>query len=218
MLTYAIVFRTKLTIYNSSAGSGKTYTLATEFIRFALEDEQNYRRILAITFTNKATSEMKERILMFLHLLAENKDDSLSGLIQQKSGLTPLQVQKRAEVVLKNILHNYSFFSVNTIDSFFQRLIKTFAAELNIYINYELLLDVEEVVNWVVDEMLVRSFEDEKLKKWIQKYVFSKIENESSIFSMKDMFENVSKDIFNKIQVSKIEENQRCLKNSHPQN
>lgn len=202
----------KLTIYNSSAGSGKTYTLATEFIRFALEDEQNYSRILAITFTNKATAEMKERILKFLQVLSKNEDDDLMQLMVKKTNLSEKQISIRSATVLKNILHNYSFFSVNTIDSFFQRLIKSFAAELNIYINYEVLLDTQEVVEWVVDEMLVRSFEDDKLKSWIQKYVYSKIENESSIFSIKDLFENVSRDVFNNIHKSKIESNHDALK------
>ena len=201
----------KLTIYNSSAGSGKTYTLATEFIRFALQDQNNYRRILAITFTNKATAEMKERILKFIKTLKNNSDAQLMQLMHEKTGFSEKEISKRSTTVLSNILHNYSFFSVNTIDSFFQRLIKSFAAELNIYINYELLLDPTEVVDWVVDEMMERSFDDQKLKNWIQNYVDYKIDTESSIFNIKNIFQNVSKDIFNNNEKEKIELNNQQL-------
>ena len=206
-----LISEPKLTIYNSSAGSGKTYTLATEYIKFALQDEFNYQRILAITFTNKATAEMKERILNFLQTLSKNEDKALMDLMITKSELSEKQIIFRSKKVLSRILHDFGFFSVNTIDSFFQKLIKSFAAELNIYINYEVIIDTEEVVEWVVDEMLVRSYDDKKLKEWIEKYVLSRIDGDDSLFTIKTLFETISKELFNSTIKDKIEGNHQQL-------
>ena len=109
-------------IMKASAGSGKTFNLAKTYIRLLLTDEErySYRHILAVTFTNKATDEMKSRILKELHLLAVSPKDSpyydeLVPMFDSEDGL-----RRRAETVLCDILHDYGAFAVSTIDRFFQ--------------------------------------------------------------------------------------------------
>ena len=108
-------------IYRSSAGSGKTYQLALEFISLAIRDPNLFNKILAVTFTNKATKEMKERILDFLIKLSAGKESDVLPVVMKNTGLSGDQVRKNAKIVIGKILHQYSQFSVSTIDAFFQK-------------------------------------------------------------------------------------------------
>ena len=111
-------------VFRSSAGSGKTYQLALEFLKIALQKPDYYNRILAVTFTNKATNEMKARIIEFLFDLANDKaDESLINTLTESLNLSKIQLMERAKLTLEMLLHAYSNFSVSTIDSFFQRVI-----------------------------------------------------------------------------------------------
>ena len=126
-----------LSIYKASAGSGKTYTLAREYIRLLLKDtlfaaskHLPHSRILAVTFTKKSTAEMKERILHELYILAHTpeKSEYISDFIQDTTlGLSVEQIQQRARILLIGILQDYTRFSVSTIDGFFQQIIRSFA-------------------------------------------------------------------------------------------
>ena len=104
--------RTPLTVYKASAGSGKTFTLATEYIRLLVENPQSYRTILAVTFTNKATEEMKTRILSQLYGIWKELPDSdrYLSVIQENTGLSPKTIRERAGMGLANLLHNYNYF------------------------------------------------------------------------------------------------------------
>nr|WP_321452099.1 UvrD-helicase domain-containing protein [uncultured Carboxylicivirga sp.] len=169
----------KLKIYRASAGSGKTYTLSGEFIKLLFEDPQNYKSILAVTFTNKATSEMKNRILENLYALSiEDDPDYLSELmaIHKK---TKQQIQRTARQLLINILNDFSKFSVNTIDSFFQKVIRSFAYEANLPAGFKVELDTDKVLSQAVDELL-RELElkgNEELREWLINHTLSKIED-----------------------------------------
>ena len=123
-----------LTIYKASAGSGKTFTLATEYIKLVVENPQSYRNILAVTFTNKATEEMKMRILSQLYGIWKQLPDSRNYLqvICAKTGQQEAFVSERAGMALSNLLHNYNYFRVETIDKFFQRVLKNLARELDL--------------------------------------------------------------------------------------
>jgi ATP-dependent exoDNAse (exonuclease V) beta subunit len=118
-----------LTIYNASAGSGKTYTLTGIYLSSLFRSVYNYRKILAVTFTNKATAEMKSRILDNLYKLSSGDEcEYLDDLLLQ-TGKDEVWIRKEAEKILNLILHDFSRFSVSTIDSFFQTILRAFSRE-----------------------------------------------------------------------------------------
>ena len=123
-------------IYNASAGSGKTFKLVQEYLKIALSTENSivFNQILAITFTNKAANEMKSRILNSLfefgHPKNPDKPSDLFQLLAKDLNIEDDHLQKRAKITLKQILHNYAFFDISTIDKFTHRLIRTFAKDL----------------------------------------------------------------------------------------
>ncbi len=111
-----------LNIYRASAGSGKTHRLTGDYIQllFANESDKSYRRILAVTFTNKATDEMKTRIVKELYTLSTGGKSDYRKELTEKYALSEEQVNKRAHKLLVRILHDFSSFSISTIDRFFQ--------------------------------------------------------------------------------------------------
>ena len=111
-----------LTVYKASAGSGKTFTLAVEYIKLLVKNPTSYRNILAVTFTNKATEEMKMRILSQLYGISQGLADSDSYLqrLREETEMSDEMIRKRAGEALYQLLHNYNYFRVETIDSFFQ--------------------------------------------------------------------------------------------------
>src|SRR5512137_2681542 len=107
-----------LTIYSASAGSGKTYKLTGIFLTTLFKSRYQYRRILAVTFTNKATAEMKSRILENLHKLSSGEKSEYLDDLLKETNLTEESIRKEAGNILNSILHDFSRFSVTTIDSF----------------------------------------------------------------------------------------------------
>ena len=166
-------------IMKASAGSGKTFNLAKTYIRLLLTDEErhSYRHILAVTFTNKATDEMKSRILKELHLLATAPSDSpyydeLVASFDSEDGL-----RRRAETILCDILHDYGAFSVSTIDRFFQQTLKAFSREIGQFATYQVELDKESLVSESVDRVLDSLSDDNKeLLGWLTQSVMEDLE------------------------------------------
>jgi ATP-dependent exoDNAse (exonuclease V) beta subunit len=165
----------------ASAGSGKTYNLAREYIRLLLtkKDPQAYRHILAVTFTNKATDEMKRRILDELFLLATDPavspyfDSFVPSLFQTAEAL-----QKRASAQLGAILHDYSAFAVSTIDKFFQQTLRAFSREIGQFASYQVELDRAALVEESVDRILDGLTEDDRvLLNWLTENVKAGLEN-----------------------------------------
>lgn len=157
-------------IMKASAGSGKTYNLAKTYLRLVLgkEDRYAYRHILAVTFTNKATDEMKARILKELHVLAKDTVSSpyLEDLLPQAGSVEKLRI--RASQVLSDILHDYGSFSVSTIDRFFQHALKAFARELGQFADYQVELDTASLISESVDRILDSLSEsDSALLRWL---------------------------------------------------
>jgi ATP-dependent exoDNAse (exonuclease V) beta subunit len=152
-----------LKIYKSSAGSGKTYTLVKEYLRLALKgDTEQYRHILAITFTNKAANEMKERIISALKELSNPETESdLGRELETALSLTKDTLQQKAAALLQNILHNYADLSVSTIDSFVHRIIRSFAYDLHLSTNFEIEMDAEELLSMAVEKLLDNAKEEE---------------------------------------------------------
>ena len=169
-----------LEIMKASAGSGKTYRLARKYISLLLQskDRYAYRHILAVTLTNKATDEMKGRILKELHVLATSPQESdyhdhfVPAYFPSDSDL-----QKKAETVLSDMLHDYSAFAVSTIDRFFQQTLKAFSREIGQFASYQVELDKDSLVAESVDRILDSlTEEDSGLLSWLTDNVLEQIE------------------------------------------
>jgi len=160
-------------IVTSSAGSGKTYALVKEYLRILMQNPADYRHTLAITFTNKATAEMKSRILGALVDLADGKDSDLKRSLEEELQLTDLE--QRARKSLDLILHDYSSFAINTIDSFFQKIIRGLAREMNLPVTLQLQLNTEEVKEEITDRLFEEVGKDEELTRWITELIEQKL-------------------------------------------
>ncbi len=194
--------------YSASAGSGKTHALTAFYLSRILHDPGAYRRILAVTFTNAAAAEMKSRILKRLHLLGqegekgENERDEFTEYLcrffpdvwpdRQAASLT---VKKNAPLALGNILQDYSRFTVGTIDSFFQRVIRAFAREIDIPAGYEIELEHKTLLSDAVDSLLSQVATDSKLRGWITSYVASRLD-ESKGWDIRREILNVADQVF----------------------
>ena len=171
-----------LTVYKASAGSGKTFTLATEYIRLIVENPTSYRNILAVTFTNKATEEMKMRILSQLYGIwkALPESDNYLKAIQEKTGYEPKLIRERAGQGLANLLHNYNYFRVETIDTFFQSVLRNMARELDLTTNLRIGLNDVQVEELAVDQLIADLSTTDVILQWIMKYIMESISDDKS--------------------------------------
>ena len=171
-------------IYNASAGSGKTFTLTKEYLKIVLGAKGGYRRILAITFTNKAVNEMKTRILDSLQNFSENStsDDSsaLFKEVRASLNINEQELRERAKTTLKSILHNYAFFDISTIDKFTHRIIRTFAKDLGIPQNFEVVLEIDLLLDEAVSRLLQKAGVDKKLTQVLLDFALEKIDDDKS--------------------------------------
>ncbi|MDL2314918.1 UvrD-helicase domain-containing protein [Bacteroidales bacterium OttesenSCG-928-C19] len=173
----------KFKVYKSAAGSGKTYTLVKEYLKIVLKDTGKYNRILAITFTNKAANEMKNRIIESLSEIATLKEQPEKGLAKDlldEINIPFEQLKTNAETVLQNILHNFSDFAISTIDSFTHRIVRTFAFDLNLPLNFNIELDNEVIVDQAVDALMERIGHDEEISKILLEFTFSKLQDDKN--------------------------------------
>ncbi len=174
-----------LTIYDAAAGAGKTYTLVKNYLIKVLGSKSNnrYKQILAITFTNKAVSEMKERILSTLFAFSIqdiSSDNSMFDEIKQTLNIDATTLKERSLEVLNFILHNYTAFSVQTIDKFTQSIIRTFAFDLNLSNSFEVQLDQKIILEEAVDQLLMEVGKDQKVTTVVLEYVSQQIEDDKS--------------------------------------
>jgi ATP-dependent exoDNAse (exonuclease V) beta subunit len=165
-------------IYRSSAGSGKTFTLAKEYIRLALSKPQGFREILGVTFTNKATEEMKSRIVEILEVLSEGQVHPMTDYLVESLEIDQSTLRKRAKDALTDILHQYGRFSVVTIDSFFHQVIRSFAKEMGLQGTFSIDLDLNNVMERVIDNMLLDVGKEEHLalRKWLTEFAENRVE------------------------------------------
>ena len=171
-----------LTVYKASAGSGKTFTLATEYIRLLVENPTSYRNILAVTFTNKATEEMKMRILSQLYGIWKGlpESDNYLRVIVEKTGYAPKLIRERAGQGLSNLLHNYNYFRVETIDTFFQSVLRNMARELDLTTNLKIGLNDVQVEELAVDQLIADLSTTDVMLQWILKYIMESISDDKS--------------------------------------
>ncbi len=164
-----------LKIYRSSAGAGKTHTLVSEYLKLALADPEGFSHILAVTFTNQATQEMKQRILVYLHSLAQGAPSPVAAVLLRDKGWDIAFLRDRAQAVLSNILHQYARFSVSTIDSFFQRIIRGFAQEFGLQSGFRIELDQEYVLATLIDDLVAAAGQDQPLRQWLVAFAEDKL-------------------------------------------
>ncbi|MCX6334491.1 MAG: UvrD-helicase domain-containing protein, partial [Bacteroidia bacterium] len=178
-----------LTKYSASAGSGKTFNLAGIYLSHLFREKESYRKILAVTFTNKATAEMKSRILEQLHILSANgNSEYLKGLMRE-TGKSEKEIRSMAGELLHSILHDFSRFSICTIDAFFQKIIRAFARESGLHSGFNIELDHNLILSNAVDEMIASSASDTELREWLSEYVNSKLDDEKSWDPKADIME-----------------------------
>ena len=171
-----------LTVYKASAGSGKTFALAVQYIKLVVQNPQAYRNILAVTFTNKATEEMKTRILSQLYGIWKQLPDSDIYMqeVCQKLDASPEFVSQRAGIALELLLHNYNHFRVMTIDTFFQSVLRNLAHELDLTANLRIGLNDSQVEEMAVDQMLDDLKTTDVMLQWILKYIMENISDDRS--------------------------------------
>lgn len=158
-------------IYRSSAGSGKTRTLAKKYLELALRFRADYfKHILAVTFTNKSTQEMKDRILAYLNDFSNDKEKDLAHELQQELGLDASTFKLQVQEVRSQILHKYSQFSISTIDAFFQRVIRAFTREAGLAGDYRLEVEHGEVVDEVIDNLMEELGSNKELTGWVVEF------------------------------------------------
>lgn len=173
-------------IYDAAAGSGKTFTLVKEYLKQILSasSDDYFKHLLAITFTNKAVAEMKHRIVE--SLVSFSNENSISEplpmqlIIAEETGMTAEEIQKRSQKILKNLLHNYAAFSVETIDRFNHRLIRTFARDLKLANNFEVTLDIAELLAEAVDLLLSKAGENKEITKVLLDFALEKTDDDKS--------------------------------------
>lgn len=186
-----------LCIYNASAGSGKTFHLVLEYIDLLLENPQNYKNILAVTFTNASTREMKDRIVEVLTAMVEDADskkakDYVKNLLERHPEYTKEDIQHRAHRALSSLLHNYSFFNICTIDSFFQMVLKNMAKELGIGTGFNIVLKDDDYNLKAVKNVLAKSKQDPTLDNWLKNYFYKRVEDNERWNFEKDLTQIIS--------------------------
>lgn len=173
-------------IYDASAGSGKTYTLVKEYLKIILSSPKNdaYRNILAITFTNKAVHEMKSRIVGNLSEFAKEDPSSkavdLMEDLSRDTGLSVIKIKTKSQQIIKHLIHNYAAFDISTIDKFTHKVIRAFAHDLNLPMTFEVTLDTENLLVEAVDAIIAQAGEDETLTKLLIDFTMEKTDDDKS--------------------------------------
>ncbi|TDE31994.1 ATP-dependent helicase [Flavobacterium ranwuense] len=178
--------RPSFSIYDASAGSGKTYALVKEYLKIILVAPKNdaYRNILAITFTNKAVHEMKSRIVGSLSEFAKDEPAQKAQDLMQDlaidTELSIIQIKTKSQQIIKHIIHNYAAFDISTIDKFTHKVIRAFAHDLNLPMTFEVTLDTENLLVEAVDAIIAQAGEDETLTKLLIDFTMEKTDDDKS--------------------------------------
>lgn len=192
-----------LTVYKASAGSGKTFTLAAEYIKFLVINPWDYNSILAVTFTNKATDEMKNRILGQLFGISRSLPESKPYLdkVIAETGVSEEEARKNAAVALMLLVHNYDYFHVQTIDTFFQSVLRNLAKELDLSANLRIELNDKKIEMLAVDALIDELDRKSVLFSWLMRFVMENIDENKGwnvVKSVRDFGEKIFDDEYRK--------------------
>ena len=194
-------------VYKASAGSGKTTSLVAEYLSLCLLEPKKFRHVLAVTFTNNATAEMKERIVKTLKIFAFSPASEWKGseaaiyklilLDDRYKSLGENEFRNKSLNLLKEILYDYPNFTISTIDSFFQRIIRSFAFDLGINMNYNVAIDLSDCYDQTVDMLLNKlSKSDKDLSERIM-FLVDKQMNEKGRWQLEGELKNTLESIYN---------------------
>ena len=188
-----------LIVYRASAGSGKTYTLALKYISLALKSgSKGFTHVLAVTFTNKATGEMKDRILENLYGLSRGLDADFLKDVKKITDLSEQEIQRKSTEMLCYIMNDFDHFRVETIDSFFQSLLTNLAFELGLTRGFKVDLDDKRVISIAVERILRRIDQEEKngLRRIVKESLIRSLEDGKSWDIAKDLKAFAGKNLF----------------------
>ncbi|PCI34108.1 MAG: DNA helicase UvrD [Flavobacteriaceae bacterium] len=192
-------------VYNASAGSGKTFTLVKEYLKIVLSTNNAFRfqQILAVTFTNKAANEMKSRVLENLQDFSKGKKNDLFFVLQEEMSCEDDLLIGRSKNVIEKILQNYGAFSITTIDSFTHKLIKTFAFDLGLPLNFEVEMDAQSLLNEAVDVLISTIGQQAELTDLLIKFSIQKAA-EDKAWDITDDLRNVGRILLNETDIQYI--------------
>ncbi len=195
-------------VYDAAAGSGKTFTLVKEFLKKILISNKasSYKNLLAVTFTNKAVAEMKNRIIESLVKFSseEIKEDAMLSAIEAELNISTEEIKVRSQKILKHILHNYSAFGVETIDSFNHRIIRTFARDLKLATNFDISLDAPQLLAEAVDRLISKAGTDNAITKLLVDFALQKTDDDKSWDITFDIY-NAAKILLNENDIEHVE-------------
>ncbi len=203
-------YKSSFQVYNASAGSGKTFTLVKEYLKILLQSDNPYlfQKILAITFTNKAAGEMKERVLKNLLNFSTNDSTDISNdmlqLMINETGLDKEQIRIKSNRILQNILHKYSDFHIKTIDSFTNKLIKSFAFDLGMSLDFEVELDTDSILKETIDVIISKIGIEKELTDILVEFSIQKTLEDKSWDISKELFE-ISRLLLNENHANEIQ-------------
>ena len=190
-------------VFKSSAGSGKTFTLVKEYLKILLKDPSNFKIILGLTFTNKAANEMKERVLQYLEELDNLDSSDISKIVKyllpaiiEETGINRKEVINNARIAHSSILHNYSYYSIGTIDSFMHKVFRTFAFDLGIPMDFNVELDDDLILSQAVDQLIERTGREKLLTDFLIHFISSKLDDEKS-WKIENEIKNFAKNLLN---------------------
>jgi ATP-dependent exoDNAse (exonuclease V) beta subunit len=188
-------------IYSASAGSGKTFTLVKEYLKICLiaNSPNKYVEILAITFTNKAAAEMKDRIIKSLKAFsnpekASQTEIDMMKMLVEETNLSLDELQTKSKLIFETILHNYAQFSIGTIDKFTHRIIRTFAQDLDLPANFEVEMEHQILLKQAVDLLISRTGEDEELTELFVNFIQDKTADDKSWLIENDFY-NIAEEL-----------------------
>ncbi len=203
--------RPSFSLYDASAGSGKTYTLVKEYLKIILTAKSNdaYRNILAITFTNKAVHEMKSRIVGNLTAFGQDQPNEktieLMTVISAETGLDLNAITQKSKQIIKHIIHNYAAFDISTIDKFTHKVIRAFAFDLGLPLSFDVTLDSENLLTEAIDSLIEQTGTDPFLTKLLVDFTLEKADDDKSWDVSRTIFD-ISKLILNENNREEIEQ------------
>jgi len=204
-----VLNQTSFQVYNASAGSGKTFTLVKEYLKilFLADTSYQFQNILAVTFTNMAAAEMKERVVENLTRISLGIEDDMHDLLVNETGIDKKIIREKAKQILNILLQNYSAFNIYTIDTFTHKLIRAFAIDLGLSVNFEVEMDTDPWLQEAVRQVISKVGTDKQITKLLTEYALMQIDDDKGWDITRDLIK-ISKILLNEedaVQLQKLQ-------------